>query len=139
EPLSTTTTSLPATRSAAATTDGRYFSRRSRPFQLGITTAAEDASGGVSVFSLRRGSKRTTRSTKARLIAANSSRSGERMASGSPVKMRRKAPGLAAATVCITLGWRLVEIRSQVQFAADLNPARRSPQVEARAEVLHLH
>ena len=53
--------------------------------------------------------------------------------------MRRNAPGLAAATVCVTLGWRLIEIGSEVQLATDLDPARRPPQVEPPLEVLHLH
>ena len=48
EPLSTTMTSLPGCRDIAATTEGRYFSSRSRPFQFGITTEALDVFGRVS-------------------------------------------------------------------------------------------
>ena len=45
EPLSTTTISLPGLPASASTTDGRYFSSKSLPFQLGITTEAARVRG----------------------------------------------------------------------------------------------
>src|SRR6185369_5307422 len=65
---------------------------------------------------------------------------GERMARGSPERIRQKAPdlpgALAPATARVTLGWRLIEVGTQVQFAAELCPARCAPEVEPGCEVL---
>src|SRR5665213_992808 len=139
EPLSTTMTSLPGTRSAAAITEGRYLSRRSRPFQLGMTIAAEPVSGRVSWLSLRGWARRANRSVTASPTAAMNSSNGERIARGSPERIRQKAPdlpdALAPATARVTLA---VEIRTQVQLAAKLGPARCAPEIEASREVLHL-
>src|ERR1035441_6027826 len=83
EPLSTTTISLSGLPARASITEGRYFSRRSLPFQLGITTEAADGTGFTwpesagAVPARLAPQMRPARSTKASVTAAMAIRNGE--------------------------------------------------------------
>src|SRR5271165_3960619 len=80
--------SLPGTLAAAARTEGRYFSSRSRPFQLGITTEAARLSVRESAGNDVRGLNRQKRSQRASESAANRRTIGETKANGSPATRR---------------------------------------------------
>src|SRR5258706_9076658 len=80
DPLSTTTISFAGFPASAATTLGRYFSSRSRPFQLGITTLTASVRGAFDAASGRR-VRNGCAMTSARKLAA--SRKGESTSKGS--------------------------------------------------------
>src|SRR5580693_3838239 len=88
DPFSTTMTSLPGTLAVAARTEGRYFSSRSRPFQLGITTEAVRLSGRESVREDRGGLSRQMRSQRASESTDTRRTRGEHNANGSPARRR---------------------------------------------------
>src|SRR6185503_20040534 len=69
---------------SASLTGGKYFSRRSRPFQLGITTLAAPVSGAVFGGNFLRGVSVQNRSHRNRAAAASTSRIGEQRARGRP-------------------------------------------------------
>ena len=94
EPLSTTTISLAGLPASASTTEGRYFSRRSLPFQLGITTEAAAGTGfawlksGAAAVVCLAPKMRHARSTTASAMAARAISNGETSSSGSGSRTR---------------------------------------------------
>src|ERR1700690_823879 len=88
EPLSTTMTSFSGLPASAAITEGRYFSRRSRPFQLGITTEAAELSGRASARACRFPTRSHRRAQRASAAAARIRASGQRTNRGTRSKRR---------------------------------------------------
>ena len=116
DPLSTTMISFAGLPATAASTDGRYFSSRSRPFQFGITTLADRPAGGTSALSRRRGRNRSAIASASTLPAT---RKAERISSGS-----------ASTTRVIAAMSRFRQHRPQTQPAPKSDPARRLHQAE---------
>ncbi len=91
EPLSTTMISFSGLPASASTTEGRYFARRSRPFQFGNHDAGRERLAGRSSRSAG-GFVRSDASKSAAPIAtmATSSRNGETISSGSDLISRQR-------------------------------------------------
>src|SRR3954452_2086904 len=85
EPLSTTMISLPP---IASTTEGRYFSSKSLPFQFGITTEAPRRSGAVDGMSGLRPMSFQRRSVTASAAIESSRTTGESRIEGSAFRNR---------------------------------------------------
>src|SRR5437870_5519912 len=93
EPLSTTMISYAGLPARASITEGKYFSRSSRPFQLGITTEAPETQGcgtGIPacVSAFRAPHSFQQRSVSASTPALIASRNGESTIHGSARRMR---------------------------------------------------
>src|SRR6185312_3066190 len=97
-----------------AITDGRYFSTRSRPFQLGMTMLAAFVLGRVEACVAPCARIRWSRSQKSKETATAAKSTGEMSASGRPLRIRHSAANLRPFAASATL----VELRAQVQGAA---------------------
>ena len=115
EPLSTTRISLPGLPARAVQIRRMYFSRRSRPFQLGITTVAAELAarrGGGKAGAERR--RKTWAQTRPRKLIAT--RNGESRSRGS-ARRRRFSRAMS-------------ERGAEAYLAAQLDPPRGAHQVE---------
>src|SRR5690242_9429211 len=110
EPLSTTITSLSGWPAAASTTETRYFSSRSLPFQFGITIEAEVARGGAEVDAARR---RLNRSLTSKVSNVAIVSSGDSNNNGSVRRNRLRKAMLTGGLV-----------RPQPEAAAEFHPTR---------------
>ena len=107
---------------SASITDGRYFSSRSRPFQLGITTLAARVSGAVSAGTFLRGVSQHTRSHRSSAKAASSQQNRrEQRERQAP----EQSPGARQETLhsVASLASRFLDLRSESQLAAQFQPS----------------
>src|SRR5579871_3787042 len=96
EPLSTTITSFSGFPEAAATTEPRYLSSRSFPFQFGITIEAAPGRARPDTAAARRRPNRSDSHNAARAIAI---KNGDRSSSGSARRARFKKAMSAARLI----------------------------------------